>query len=112
MIRAQSPLASRTGRFSGGKWPPGSNPHAGNSNPLCIGERLKEGVGDGQWLGKRFGIGTRTERADADGGEDRRFGVRVMARMHLHHRPERQSAAMVDDPRHVRPHALASSKRP
>ena len=89
------------------------NPNAGNPNTLCISERLKEGVGGRQWLRKSLGIGRLAECADADPGEDRRFGIRAMTHMHLHHGSEWQSAAMLDDSRHMRsPCPLASSKRP
>ena len=40
---------------------------------------------------KRLGIGHRAECADADRGEDRRFGIRVITHMHLHH-PSRASS--------------------
>ncbi len=81
------------------------NPHACYSSPLCIGERLKVGVSGRQGLRKSLGIGCRAECANADRGEDWRFGVCVMANMNLHHGSERQSAAMLDDSRHMRPHA-------
>jgi len=113
MIRPHGALTSRMGRFSGGKWPPGSSIHThAIPNPLRVGERLKEGVGGRQRLRKSLGIGHRAECADADRGEDRRFGIRVITHMHLHHGSEWQSAAMLDDSRHMRPHALASSKHP
>jgi hypothetical protein len=78
------------------------DPHAGNPNPLCIGEGLKEGVDGRQWFRESLRIGRRAECADADRSEDWRFGVCVMANMNLHHGSEWQSAAMLDNPRHMR----------
>jgi hypothetical protein len=78
------------------------NPYTGNSSSLGIRKRLEEGFSDRKDFRKWLWLQLCAKRDNLDFGMDGKFAFRIIAHVQFHHGPERQCAAMFDDPRHMR----------